>query len=162
MRDLFPGFYDRTVDELSSLWQESIFVFDANILLHIYEYSPTTRERFFETLSKLKDRIWIPYQVAFEYQRRRMKVIVSQKNSYKVASKQLDKTLQSLKEGLEPYKKDKHAFIDTQELFKKITHEFDAAKKELQKAASKHPDYKVSDPLREKLDALFAGKVGNH
>src|SRR5690242_2363645 len=98
MQDLFPGFYQRTKEELSNLWHEGIFVFDTNMLLHVYEYSSTTRERFFETLSKLKERIWIPYQVAFEYQRQRMRVIIKQKESYKSASKHLDKALQFLKE----------------------------------------------------------------
>src|SRR6266702_8250471 len=100
MRDLFPGFYQRSNEELSNLWQEVIFVFDTNMLLHVYEYSPATRDRFFETLSKLQERIWIPYQVAFEYQRRRMKVIVRQRDSYKYVSKHLDKALQFLKDGL--------------------------------------------------------------
>lgn len=161
MRDLFPGFYQRTDDELSSLWQQGIFVFDTNMLLHVYEYSPDTRVRFFETLSRLQERIWIPYQVAFEYQRRRMKVIIRQKDSYKSASKQLDRALQFLKDNLEPYRKDKHAFIDTEELISKVTQEIANTRTEIQKAGSKHPDYKNRDPLRENLDELFTGRVGS-
>lgn len=75
MRDLFPGFYKSTEQEISTLWQEGIFVFDTNMLLHVYRYSPETRERFFETLSQLKDRLWIPYQAANEYQDKRIMVV---------------------------------------------------------------------------------------
>jgi predicted nucleic acid-binding protein len=104
MRDLFPGFYDPTEQEITKIWQDGIFVFDANILLNIYRYSHDTRERFFETLSQLKERIWIPYQAAYEYQYSRTTVISEQVKAYDVVAKLLDAVLQSLRNGLEPFK----------------------------------------------------------
>jgi len=53
MRNLFPGFYDRTAEELSMLWQEATFVFDTNMLLNLYRYQEETRKRFFEILDQL-------------------------------------------------------------------------------------------------------------
>ena len=63
MRDLFPGFYTRTKEELSKLWGEGIFVFDTNMLLNVYRYKQKTRARYIEILDLLKqrDQLWIPY-----------------------------------------------------------------------------------------------------
>lgn len=159
MRGLFPGFYERTEEELSMLWGKATFVFDTNMLLHVYRYSPDTRERFFETLSRLKERIWIPYQVAYEYQDRRVAVISEQIRAYDVVAKLLDTVQQSLRRGLEPYKR-RHAFIDPVKLTEEITKAVSDAKSSVQKAKSEHPKYKEADPLRERIDELLNGSVG--
>ena len=159
MRDLFPGFYEPTEQEIAKLWQEGIFVFDTNMLLHIYRYSPDTRERFFETLSRLSERIWIPDQVAFEYQDRRVGVISEQIKAYDDVADLLDTTLRGLKSKLEPLKK-RHAFIDPVQLTEEITKAVTEAKSSVLKAKSEHPKYKEADPLRERIDELFHGRVG--
>jgi hypothetical protein len=83
MRDLFRGYYKPTPEELAAIWEKCVFSFDANILLHIYSYTPETRERFFEILTCLKDRIWIPHQVAYEYHKNRIYVISDQVKALK-------------------------------------------------------------------------------
>src|SRR5258706_10523544 len=105
MRNLFPGFYERTEEELNKLWQEGIFVFDTNMLLNVYRYSLETRNRYFEILHQLDNRIWIPYQVAYEYQNQRMSVIQSQAQAYEEVLKILQVTARTLKSSLEPYEK---------------------------------------------------------
>ena len=72
MKNLFPGHYKPSEEEFQKLWAECIFVFDTNILLNVYRYSEKTRERLFEILGLLQDRIWLPYQVAYEYQEERL------------------------------------------------------------------------------------------
>jgi PIN like domain len=93
MHDLFPGYNERTQEELSRLWKEGIFVVDTNMLLNVYRYSPETRDRYLETLSRLKSRLWIPYQVAYEYQDRRAVVIREQVKAYENVVQLLDTTL---------------------------------------------------------------------
>ena len=107
MRDLFPGFYQRTEEEISKLWQEGIFVFDTNMLLNVYRYTEKTRERYFEVLQRLKmqNQLWIPYQVAYEYQDRRMDVIQGQLDAYTEVANILQNTSQKLENSLGPYKK---------------------------------------------------------
>ena len=56
MRYLFPGYYQPTEEEFTELWKECIFSFDTNVLLHIYRYSPKTRQRLFDILEKLQER----------------------------------------------------------------------------------------------------------
>jgi hypothetical protein len=62
MRNIFPGYYRPTDEEFYKMWQECIFVFDANVLLNLYRYSPDTRDELLDVLERLKDRIWIPHQ----------------------------------------------------------------------------------------------------
>jgi hypothetical protein len=97
MRDLFRGYYKPTPEELAELWEKCIFSFDANILLHIYSYTPETRERFFEILNRLNERIWIPHQVAYEYQKNRLYVISDQVKVYEEIEIILNKNLYNLK-----------------------------------------------------------------
>ena len=93
MRDLFPGYYQPTEQEFDELWKECIFSFDTNVLLHIYRYSPKTRERLFDILEKLQARIWIPHQVGYEFHKNRLNVISSQSNAYDKLVKILEDNL---------------------------------------------------------------------
>ncbi|BAU67215.1 hypothetical protein STA3757_46250 [Stanieria sp. NIES-3757] len=115
MRNLFPGYYKPTEDEFQELWQEGIFCFDTNILLNVYRYSSQARERLFEILDKLQDRIWIPYQVAYEYQKKRLDVISQQLEPYKEISNKLDNNFAELKKQLNSYSK-RHSFSDFVEI----------------------------------------------
>ncbi len=36
MRAMFPGYYRRTEEELERIWDEGLFVLDANVLLNLY------------------------------------------------------------------------------------------------------------------------------
>lgn len=72
MRKEFPGFYTKRDEAFyERLWTKGRFVFDANMLLNFFRYSVKTREALYGLLSEksVKDRLWIPYQVALEYQR---------------------------------------------------------------------------------------------
>ncbi len=159
MRNLFPGYYKPSDDDFSKLWQNCIFTFDANMLLHVYRYTPETRENFFKTLEYLQERIWIPYQAASEYQEQRLKVIFDQHKAYSIVIKLLDNSIKEIKRGLEPYKK-RHTLINAEKLVTIITKAIDEAKQEIQNAKRQHPNLRISDILREKIDEMFDGKIG--
>ncbi len=159
MRELFPGYYVPREEELNQWWEEGIFVFDTNMLLHIYRYQEETRESFFEVLRKLNNRIWIPYQVAKEYQERRLNVISDQINAYDRVKALLDSTLSEIRKGLNAYK-ERHSFIDPSQLMLPLTEAFQEAVAEVIKAKKAHPNLKVNDQLRETIDTLFNGKIG--
>lgn len=166
MRDLFPGFYKRTEEDLAQLWQEGFFVFDTNMLLNVYRYTHKTRDRYFEILNLLKNRnqLWIPYQAAYEYQDRRMDVIQGQLEAYKEISIILQDIRQKLESSLEQYKS-KHGFINSIELSKEIIDTIKKAKEKVtqDKANDKgaYEALKKHDSLLEVLEGLFQGNVGN-
>ena len=166
MRDLLPGFYKRTDEELSKLWQEGTFVLDTNMLLNVYRYTQKTRDRYFEILDLLKNRnqLWIPYQAAYEYQDRRMDVIQGQLDAYTEVASILQTAWQKLERSLEPYKS-KHGFIDANKLTEEITDAIKKAKATVTQGKGKdkreYEALKKHDRLLEKLEELFQGNIGD-
>jgi PIN like domain len=162
MRDLFPGFYHRTEEELSMLWREAILVFDTNMLLNIYRYHEETRKRFFEILEQFEHRIWIPHQALYEYQNNRLEVISQQSKVYGEVSKVL-KEAQSLLLSLR-HMEGKHSFIKIDDIIEapikslreandKLSTNQKTSKEEIEKL-------KVSDGYRERVAQLFQDKIG--
>lgn len=130
MRDLFPGYYEPSSDEIDGVWRNCIFVFDTNMLLNIYRYSTEARDSFFEVLNCLENRLWIPYQVALEYHNRRMIVISEQVKAYDTVIKILDNAQNMIKKGLEVYKK-RHAFIDSGRLTQNVLDAIDKGRSDV-------------------------------
>ena len=84
MKKSFPGYYylHPTEEEFEALWEDCLFVFDSNVLLNLYRYTPGTSEELLSIFSKISDQVWIPHQAALEYQRNRRGVIENQKAVY--------------------------------------------------------------------------------
>ena len=81
MKKLFPGYFTPTEDEFKTLWNEGVFIFDTNILLHFYRYNEKTYKEYTEEIFKnerIKDRIWIPNQVFKEFLQNKDAVIKEQ------------------------------------------------------------------------------------
>jgi hypothetical protein len=57
----------RSDQEWKLIWSKATFVFDTNVLLSMYTLSEDDRKQLVDFLVSLGDRIWIPYQVALEF-----------------------------------------------------------------------------------------------
>lgn len=158
MRTLFPGYYKPTPQDFDAMWQDCIFAFDANVLLNVYRYTPTTQERLIDILQKLGDRIWVPYQAAFEYQEQRLEVISQQLKAYEEIEKTVRESLQSVITAFNKFQR--HPFLNFEEITKPISEAVEATIYHLQKLQSEHPNLLTHDPLLEKITNLFEGKVG--
>ncbi len=86
MREMFKGYVDYQEQEYKFIWENAFIVFDTNILLNFYRYSKETRKTMFEILDNLKNRLWIPYQVAYEFYKNRVNVIINAQKKYKELS----------------------------------------------------------------------------
>lgn len=75
MRNAIKEYLEPASKEKQDLWASAVFVFDTNVLLNLYRYSAKTRNSLLAAFESFKDRVWIPYQVAFEYMRKRCEVI---------------------------------------------------------------------------------------
>lgn len=159
MKDKFSEYYKLSEKELKKHWEKDIFCFDANVLLNLYRYSPSTREAFFNLLEKVKGRIWITYQAAFEYQKNRLVVINAQREAYKDIRETLTKKKGEIEAKLNSFKK--HPYLQTTELKRQIESAFDSIGRDLDNLENKHPDYLDNDPVWEKLSVLLEGKVGD-
>jgi hypothetical protein len=118
MKDVFPGYYRPTESEFLKLWNECIFVLDANVLLNLYRYSVQTRSNLLEILNRIQSRLWVPHQAAFEYQRNRLNVISAQREAYEKIENLLTDIYKQVESGLRAYTR--HPLIDPEQMLRPI------------------------------------------
>src|ERR1041385_4197416 len=82
MKKEFPGYYRPTESEYQQLWEAATFAFDANVLLDFYRSTESTQHSFIGILEKIKDRLWLPYQVAREFHERKLDVVWAAQRAY--------------------------------------------------------------------------------
>lgn len=165
LRDCFKGFYNPTEDLLQAAWtsEETLFVLDANVLLNLYGYAEQTREDFFDLLESLGDKLWIPYHVGLEYQRRRLEVIRDEKaifNKINDNLEKIDKVFKGDFEQLALKRRFPKLQENTEKLHKDIGKSISSYKKSVSYWDDKQPCVRSHDPIRGKLNELTAGKVG--
>ena len=90
MKNAIKEFLEPTSDEKQRLWENCVFVFDTNVLLNLYRYSAKTRTSLLAAFESFKERIWIPYQVAFEFMRKRCEVIYETVYRYEQFKSEID------------------------------------------------------------------------
>lgn len=70
---------DASLDEI---WTRGLMVFDTNTLLRLYRYKKSTSDEILKVWEGLGGRLWIPYQVAWEYNNNRGKKVKESRKSY--------------------------------------------------------------------------------
>jgi len=165
LRDCFKGFYNPTEELLQAAWtsDETLFVLDTNVLLNLYGYAEQTREDFFELLESLGEKLWIPFHVGLEYQRRRLEVIRDEKGIFNKISDNLDKIEKIFKgdfEQLALKRRFPKLQENTEKLHKDIAKSISSYKKSVSYWDEKQPCVRSHDAIRERLNDLTAGKVG--
>lgn len=158
MRKFFPEFNKPSEQEFKKIWEEATFIFDTNVLLSLYRLPQRSRKKLLTTLEKLKDRSWLPHQVALEYYRKRVEVIYDQEKLYSKILDLLEKNEQSVRTELEKYAK--HPFIDSKKILKKFIAAHKTSLTEIEKAKSKHPNWLKDDTIEKELNKIFVDKVG--
>lgn len=154
MKSLYIGYFKPSETDIRAMWQNSIFVFDTNVLLHLYRYSVETREQLLKIIEAFKDRIWIPRKVADEFFDNRLEVLGRQIQEYSNLTKILDKAEVDLKNTRQ------HPFITVdnlrkfQELLAQIKSELDENKNRLLARSN-------NDEILNQIGELFAEKVGD-
>ncbi|MCC4831602.1 PIN-like domain-containing protein [Shewanella sp. 10N.7] len=165
MKDAFKGFYNIEKTVLEELWmdEKTLFVFDTNVLLNLYGYAKQTRDDFFSILEAVNDKLWIPYHVGLEYQRRRLSIIRNEKIVFNEIESNLDKVQKVFKgdfEKLALKRRFPKLFENTEKLEKEINKSISNYKKSVQHWDSEQPCVRSHDEIRDKLNDLFNEKVG--
>ena len=96
MREKFHGHFKPTKEEFKKLWTESIFAFDANILLNLYRYSETTRNELLKVIGSLNDQVFLPHQASDEYFRNRISTTGGQAKEYEKVLISINELLSNL------------------------------------------------------------------
>lgn len=89
MRSQFSFHFKKSDADVKKIWAEPIFSFDANILLHLYRYSPDTRSELIQLIDKISLHLWLPEQAAYEYLKNRPTVISEQIENLEIARKEV-------------------------------------------------------------------------
>lgn len=153
MRNLFPGHFKENDVALKKVWNECIFVFDANILLNFYRYSDSTRKEFLNLLSKIRGRVWLPYRAAEEYLDNRLSVIDQQEKSYDGTINAID----SLKKDLDNARQ--HPFV-SENTMNKVREVFSLLCNELKENKSLHTKRISDDEIQCSISSIFENSVG--
>jgi hypothetical protein len=153
MKKEFPGYFSNRTAVDEQLWDDCIFVLDANVLLSLYRYSDTTRRELLQVFSSLADRLWIPYQVAAEYLSNRLSVIGDQVKVYDDAIKKIDSLRKSLQTQNQPPFVSGDVLGEAESIFSKLDAEL-AGNKKL------HEQRINLDEIKDELEILLEEKVG--
>jgi len=159
MREKFNEYYTPKKEEFEGIWENCIFIFDTNVLLKFYKYSEKVRKNFFEIFEEISDRIWIPYQVGYEFHKNRVSKIKEPKRDYEKLIEKLEKVKNDLKDEFNRRKI--HPKIDTEGLYEDLEATLEEAEKKIEEKKKKHPDLFEEDKIRKKLNKYFEGKVGD-
>lgn len=154
MKDLFPGYYPLSKDEFDELWENCVFILDTNSILNLYRYNDETRTDFIDVLRKIENRLWIPHQVALEFQENRTEVIDGQENKLETIKEILNQGASSIKGKLRKFSvKHEDFLLNLNKLFNEFLEEIELL--ENQKVKLSEQDY-----IRDIVDDLFNGRIG--
>ena len=159
MKEKLSGYYRPTKQEFTELWENGVFVLDASVLLNLYRYSLETRDDFLQILRHISERLWVPYQAAYEYQKNRLNVIARQAEAYGEIEDLLRKTKNRLENDLKSY--GRHPLINVSAVANRIQKVFAKVVKELERQKEGHPDFLERDTIRDEVPSIRRGKIGS-
>ncbi|MBR5332031.1 MAG: DUF4935 domain-containing protein [Muribaculaceae bacterium] len=160
MKKLFAEYYELTEERINEIWDNSLIVFDTNVLLNLYRYNDDTREEFIKVIKFYKERLWIPYQVGLEFHRRREEILRKNAKAYSVLAEKLSKDLVGAISSLEG-EYARHPYISIKDIKKKVKRCAESIAKSLEKQGREHPDYLSDDKILQSVTNLLDGRVGN-
>ncbi len=161
MKGLFPEYTELSSRNYGDAWKQALFVFDTNVLLNLYRYQSGTRDELLKILGELSDRIWIPHHVALEFQRNRLKVIAEQNKRFSDVRRTIEKARISLFADLDKLQLQKrHSLINPQPLMAGFDQLANAFLSDLDRLRETQQKLSEPDPLKDKIEALFDGRVG--
>ncbi|WP_117882888.1 PIN-like domain-containing protein [Aureibaculum luteum] len=168
--------YRMSEEKENILWKDSIFIFDSSALLDFYFLPKPTRKKIYnEIFIKLEDRLWIPFNVQYEYLKNRESTIIKPisenytplkndlANIEKAIKTQIFNRIEAISNATK--KDNKHPHLEQTEIekFKELTNKFlDHAKNfevaillNIKKAENEILDIKINDDVFDSLDNYF-------
>ncbi|MCF5881054.1 PIN domain-containing protein [Aeromonas veronii] len=162
MKDKFKGYYRLDENGFSILWKNAVFIFDTNVLLNLYRYQSSTRDELLKVLERLKGRVWIPNHVGLEYQRNRLSVIAEQHKRYSEVRNIVSKSVSTMQGELESLQlKKRHSHINPDALVDAISDIKNKFISDLDELERQSINVNSDDNIRERLERLFNGNIGD-
>ena len=157
MRERFLGWYRRTPEQLSTVWDAAVFVPDANILLHCLRHPENVRDQLFRLFGVLRDSLWIPYQVGLEFHRNRLDVEFGSKDAYDRLGAACTAALAQACDSFRQLRA--HPVIDVDRELAALDRFVTDFEGRMREYRAIHPTQAISGAL-DRLTDLFEGRVG--
>lgn len=166
MKEKFKSFIVPSPNQIEIAWKSdnTIFIFDTNVFLNLYGYEERTKSDFFETLSKIEDKVWIPFHVGLEYHRRRLTIIKNEKKLFREVNNTLDKLKTSVESCIRNNSLDKkfpelNKHLNT--LSANIEKEVKKCKEKVSEWDKRQPDVRSNDSILDMLEKYTAKRIGD-
>ena len=161
MKGLFPEYTGAQPESYAEVWKQAVFVFDTNVLLNLYRYQTATRDQLLSVLDHLSGQVWVPHHVALEFHRNRQVVIGDQSKRFSEVRKVVTSYRSELVSDLEKLQlHQRHSLINPDQLLTGVRDLTEGFLKELEQLEGAQQKLTGSDPLLQKIEAVFEGKVG--
>lgn len=167
MKSVFREFFNNEKVDFNNLDDSVLIVFDTNIMLNIYRFSESTRNTFLSALEKVKNNIWIPYQVGLEFHLHRREIMVEMETKKDTIvnniNNETEKYLKAIKTLLDTYP---IKSIDGTEVRKKILNQFNEEINKVKNSFNQEQVVELDNLINKNDDKisvlaeLFEGKVG--
>lgn len=157
MRKTFYEYYGLSEEEFDKLWKEGLVVFDTNVLLSLYRLRIEDRQDILEAMKEIRDRIWIPYRVGYEYHQRRLEEAYKPIEKIKQLLGQFEAFKKSIEEDLtcNPY------IANYKQIERTLNTLHSRVEKSTKEWLDTCPDFLHDDKVLLELTSLFDGKVGD-
>ena len=158
VREKYQGWYLKSASEVAALWDNAIFIPDANVLLHCLRHSEVVREELLRLFDVLKDSLWIPYQVGLEFHRNRLDVQLGAQDAYDVLVKDQEAIIEKARDRLRQLRA--HPTINVAKELAALDMFLTDFKARMEAARESHPKDEI-DAVIGRLTALLEGRVGD-
>ncbi|MGW4434952.1 PIN domain-containing protein [Streptomyces sp. NPDC004596] len=140
--------------------------FDTNVLLELYRFTPAARNELLTVMEQLRERIWVPNQVASEYYARRMDAVKDQLKLYEAVPRGLEELKRKASQELQTFaKRCSLTEADRKLLLAPIEESFRRALKEVKRHSTAFDltlEGTVSDdPILSSLARILDSRVGD-
>jgi hypothetical protein len=158
MRRTFSGWYPRDASQLATIWDQAIFVPDANVLLHCLRHPENVRGELLRLFDVMKDSLWIPYQVGLEFHRNRLDVELGALDAYEKLTQEYESSLNQARERLRQLRA--HPVISVERELAALDMFLQDFRRRMANAQVEHPREAIAHAVSRITD-LLEGRVGD-
>ncbi|WP_141747554.1 PIN-like domain-containing protein [Streptomyces nanshensis] len=161
----FAGHWRAPKTLIANMLGEALIVLDSSVLLNLYRAAPSAREEMLQVLQAMREKLWLPHQVAAEFHRNRVTAARDQINFFSSTVTSLEKAKAQAVQALDEFSNrcalEKNA---KEELKSTLDMAFDLSIRQIGDYENKF-DLSVrqvldDDPILTRLSEIFDGRVG--
>ena len=159
MKTVFREFYNAKFSDWDEILEhpKTLYVFDTNVLLSLYETHTNTTEMLLKSIELIKGQTWMPYQIGLEFQRNRLSTLNKSNDAISEKIKKVKEAYNILQaivndQYVKPKDTNNNVFIgQLNDLNDALNAELDRRKQEIK-------EYLNNDPVLERLENIFVDK----